>query len=292
MDGIIIIDKPKGWTSQDVCSKLKGVLRERRIGHGGTLDPMATGVLPVFCGRATRAAWFSENSVKEYIAAVRPKITTDTEDITGNVISTWDGMVNEADFIAVLPHFTGEQTQLPPMYSAVKIGGKKLYELAREGKTVERTPRTITIYSIEYLGMENGDFIIKVRCSKGTYIRTLANDIGEYMGCGAVLSYLRRTLAGGFTLENAHTIEEVEEHASSSTLSQIMLSVDSLFSSYPETKISGRQLHLCLNGNEFKTGLPDGTYRVYSDFGEFLMVGLCQNGVMKTVKSFFSPGGR
>ena len=185
MNGVIIIDKPEGWTSQDVCAKLRGLFREKRIGHGGTLDPMATGVLPVFLGRATRAAQFSENSDKTYVAGMRLGIVTDTQDITGRVLSERKNSVTVEDISAVLPSFLGELEQIPPMYSAVKIGGKKLYELARKGQEIERTPRRITIRSIELTGCENGDYLLTVTCSKGTYIRTLINDIGVFLGCGA-----------------------------------------------------------------------------------------------------------
>lgn len=292
MNGIIVIDKSPDWTSQDVCSKLRGILHEKHVGHGGTLDPMATGVLPVFCGRATRGAQFCENSVKSYTAAVRLGITTDTQDTTGTVIASSDKTVSEVEFLAVLPSFTGEISQLPPMYSAVKIGGKKLYELARKGKTVERTPRNITIYSLDYLGRSGEDFLINVTCSKGTYIRTLVNDIGDALGCGGAMSALRRTMAGGFTLDDAHSIDEVQAAADSGTLEAIVKPIDSLFSAYPQVMISGRRLQLCLNGNEFKLDTPDGLYRVYSAEGNFLMLGSSSDGVMKTVKSFFIPEGK
>ncbi|MBQ2330727.1 MAG: tRNA pseudouridine(55) synthase TruB, partial [Oscillospiraceae bacterium] len=198
-----MIDKPEDWTSQDVCAKLRGVFREKRIGHGGTLDPMATGVLPVFLGRATRAAQFSENSDKTYIAGMRLGIVTDTQDITGRVLSERGQSVTADDIAAVLPRFLGELEQIPPMYSAVKIGGKKLYELAREGREIERAPRRIAIRSIELAGSQNGDYLLTVTCSKGTYIRTLINDIGEALGCGAAMSSLRRTAAAGFTIDEA-----------------------------------------------------------------------------------------
>jgi tRNA pseudouridine55 synthase len=287
MNGIIVIDKPMDWTSQDVCSKLRGILREKRIGHGGTLDPMATGVLPVFCGRATRAAQFCENAVKSYTAGARFGITTDTQDITGNVLTSTFQNVTKEDILSVLPSFLGEQEQIPPMYSAVKIGGKKLYELARSGKTVERKPRHITIYSLDLMGEENGDFLLNVKCSKGTYVRTLVNDIGAALGCGGTMSYLRRTMAGNFTLSDAVTLEDVQNLATNGEVSKYIKPVDSLFSQYPSVTISGRELMLCLNGNEFKWDIEDGFYRVYSDEKGFLMLGQCQSGVMKTVKSFF-----
>lgn len=287
MNGIIVIDKPADWTSQDVCSKLRGILREKRIGHGGTLDPMATGVLPVFCGRATRAAQFCENAVKSYTAGMRLGLTTDTQDITGNILTTAEQNITKEDILSVLPSFIGDQEQLPPMYSAVKIGGKKLYELARKGKTVKRTPRKITIYSLDLIGKEDGDFLLNIKCSKGTYIRTIVNDIGAALGCGGVMSSLRRTMAGSFTLSDAVTLDEIQKAANEGRISEYIRPVDSLFSEYPEISIGGKILKLCLNGNEFSADIDDGLYRVYSDDNSFLMLGQCQNGIMKTIKSFF-----
>lgn len=288
MNGIIIVDKTEGWTSQDVCSKLRGVLHEKRIGHGGTLDPMATGVLPVFCGRATRAVEFCENAEKRYTAGFRPGITTDTQDTTGTVLKSTDATVTESGLLNVLPRFLGPQEQIPPMYSAVKIGGKKLYELARRGETVERKPRPITISSISLLGKdENGDFLLDVICSKGTYIRTLLNDIGDALGCGGAMSSLRRTAAGSFTIADAVPLDEVISAASSGSLEGILRPVDSLFSEHPALTIDGEELRRCKNGNDFPAALSDGAYRVYDTDGKFLMLGRCEDGRMKTVKSFF-----
>ena len=286
MNGVIIIDKPQDWTSQDVCAKLRGVFREKRIGHGGTLDPMATGVLPVFLGRATRAAQFSENSDKTYIAGIRLGIVTDTQDITGRVLSEREHLVSAEDIAAILPRFLGELEQIPPMYSAVKIGGKKLYELAREGREIERAPRKIVIRSIELSGGENGDYFITVTCSKGTYIRTLINDIGEALGCGASMSSLRRTVAAGFSIDKAVPLQTLID-ASDDERRSYVSPTDSVFSAYPAVTIGGRALALALNGNEFHAPCADGRYRVYSESGEFILFGECRDGSMKTVKSFF-----
>ena len=176
--GIIIIDKPRDWTSQDVAARLRRVFATKRIGHGGTLDPMATGVLPIFVGRATRAVEFFEQAQKEYIATLRLGLMTDTEDTTGNVLETRPVNVTRAEVETVLSRFLGKQQQLPPMYSAVKIQGKKLYELARQGKTVERQPRQIEIFTLELLEAREDEYDLRVSCSKGTYIRTLCKDIG------------------------------------------------------------------------------------------------------------------
>ena len=191
-NGILIVDKPDGWTSQDVAAKLRGVFHEKRVGHGGTLDPMATGVLPIFIGRATRGVEFFESAEKEYIAGLRLGTVTNTQDTTGEVLETNPVTVTREDVEAALRRFTGEFDQLPPMYSAIKINGQKLYELARKGKEVARTPRRITIFELELLGGEDSDYTIRVRCSKGTYVRTLCHDIGQVLGCGACMSSLRR----------------------------------------------------------------------------------------------------
>ena len=286
MNGIIIIDKPSGWTSHDVVGKLRGVLKEKRIGHGGTLDPMATGGLPVFVGRATRAVQFCENAEKEYTAGFLPGTVTDTQDVTGNVLEKHDTVVTLAELNAVLPRFVGEQEQIPPMYSAVKIGGKKLYELARKGVEVERKPRRITISALSAYE-EGGVLYLDVTCSKGTYIRTLCHDIGAALGCGGCMSSLRRTRAGAFDRADAVSLEYVIEAVSAGRAEDLLRPVDTLFSGRPEMRISESDEKKCRCGGDFKTGAPDGEYRVYSDSGEFLMLGKARDGRMYTIKSFF-----
>ena len=209
MNGILIVDKPQGWTSHDVVAKLRGVCRERRIGHSGTLDPMATGVLVVFLGRATRAVELCENDEKEYEAVLRLGTVTNTQDMTGEVLESNPAEVTETELRTVLARFTGPQTQIPPMYSAVKIGGRKLYELARKGQNVERQPRNITIHELELLRFEGTDARLRIRCSKGTYIRTLCHDIGAALGCGGCLAYLRRTRAGRFSAADSVTLDRL-----------------------------------------------------------------------------------
>ena len=198
MNGILIVDKPAGWTSHDVVAKLRGALKEKRVGHGGTLDPMATGVLPVFVGKATKAAQFAENAEKEYIAGLRLGISTDTQDITGTVTEEREVTVTETDLLALLPRFLGEQEQLPPMYSAIKVDGQPLYKLARRGVEARRQPRRISISRLEYLGREGENYRLRVACSKGTYIRTLCADLGDELGCGGAMSFLARTASGAF----------------------------------------------------------------------------------------------
>lgn len=287
VNGILLVDKPEGWTSHDVVAKLRGVFHERRIGHSGTLDPMATGLLVLFIGRSTRAVEFAENHEKEYIAGLRLGLTTDTQDITGNVLTEAPAAVSEQQLQAALCAFRGEISQLPPMYSAIKINGKKLYELARRGEEVERRPRLVNISRIELLGSENGDHMLSVRCSKGTYIRTLCSDIGQHLGCGGVMSSLRRVTCGVFRLEDAHSITEITEAAQLGTVESFLLPTDSLFFAHPETVISSACERKCRSGAEFGTECADGLYRVYSETGEFLMLGNAVGGRMKNVKNFF-----
>lgn len=284
-NGILIIDKPADWTSMDVCAKLRGILKERRIGHGGTLDPMATGVLPVFVGQATRAVEFAENGEKEYVAGLRLGLTTDTQDSTGQVLETCPVSVDRGELEAILPRFTGPLEQIPPMYSAVKIGGQKLYELARKGREVERKPRPITIFSLEVLEQTSPtDYVLRVRCSKGTYVRTLCHDIGQALGCGGCMSSLRRTMAAGFTLDQAVTLDQAQEQGEA-----LLLPTDSLFSHYPVFLLkSERAEKRVRNGNPLSvSSLTDGTYRVYSQQGEFLCLSRCTAGTLTSLKNFF-----
>ncbi len=289
-DGILIIDKPQGWTSMDVCAKLRGMFSEKRVGHAGTLDPMATGVLPVFLGRATRAVEFAERGRKEYLATLRLGQVTDTQDVTGTILEQHPVSVGREALEQILPRFTGEIQQIPPMYSALKVNGKKLYQLARQGKTVERKPRTITIYALSITEqLSETDYALQVQCSKGTYIRTLCHDIGAALGCGGTMAALRRTEAAGFALSQAVTLEQVQTAADTGEPEKMLLPVDIYFSRYPAVTIQGRAEHLCRNGNAFSCAGENGLFRVYSTRGDFLMLGERKDNVMSTVKSFFAP---
>ena len=287
MNGIVIVDKPQGWTSQDVTARLRRVFHTRRIGHGGTLDPMATGVLPVFVGRATRGVEFFEHAEKTYETVLRLGLTTDTEDITGTVLTQQEVHVTADQVEAVLERFRGEIMQVPPMYSALKVNGQKLCDLARKGKEVERKPRPITIRELTLLGMEDSDVRLRVRCSKGTYIRTLCKDIGEALGCGGCMAQLRRVTAGEYTIEEAVPLLELLDAREPEGS---LRGVDTMFRNYPAVKLTANQEARCRNGNSFSRSLPDGTYRAYSQNGEFLMLAKVENGVMSTVKSFFEVG--
>ena len=323
MTGIINIDKPAGWTSHDVVAKLRGVLKQKRIGHGGTLDPMATGVLPVFIGRATRAAEFCENAEKEYTAGLRLGIVTDTQDITGNVLHEKEVTSTIDDLIAILPKFTGAQKQIPPMYSAIKKDGQKLYELARRGIDVPREARDIYISELEFLkeqpdiqfylnnnpsahdlsipnpyisntstgdlSISGYDFFLRVVCSKGTYIRTLCHDIGSMLGCGGTLSALRRTRAGVFSIDSSHSLDDVYSAVLTDSVSNILLPVDSIFSEYPAVTLNENEVVKAKNGAvcTVKDNVDNGKYRIYGPCGEFLLFGDVADNNIKTIKSFF-----
>ena len=284
MNGIVIIDKPQGWTSQDVTARLRRVFNTRRIGHGGTLDPMATGVLPVFVGRATRGVEFFEHAEKTYETVLRLGITTDTEDISGNILTEQDAFVTGEQLEAVLENFRGEILQVPPMYSALKINGQKLVDLARKGKEVERKPRPITIHELTLLGMEAEGIRLRVRCSKGTYIRTLCKDIGEALGCGGCMAALRRVQAGEYTISEAVPLLELLDMENPE---QVLRPVDTMFRGYPAVTLSEKQKQRCLHGNSFSVKLEPGTYRAYGPDGAFLMLAKVEDGVMSTIKSFF-----
>lgn len=287
MNGVILIDKELDWTSNDVVSKLKGILHERRIGHSGTLDPMATGLLVVFVGRATRAVEFAEGHDKSYRAGLRLGLVTDTQDITGTVLESNSVNVSEDELVCTLEGFRGEQLQLPPMYSAIKVKGKRLYDIARSGGEVERKKRPITIHDISLAGRDGEDYIIDVSCSKGTYVRTICHDIGAQLGCGACMSALRRVKAGGFDVAQAHKLSEVQRYADEGRAEELLIPVDELFADYEKCTASAAAEKRIRCGNEYKTVVPDGEYRVYSEKGEFLMLGKAEAGVMKTIKSFF-----
>lgn len=284
MNGIVIVDKPQGWTSQDVTARLRRVFSTRRIGHGGTLDPMATGVLPVFVGRATRAVEFFEHAEKTYEAVLRLGLKTDTQDITGEILEERPVSVTQAELLEILPQFRGEILQVPPMYSALKVNGQKLCDLARKGKAVERQPRPVTIHELELLSFNGQEAALRVRCSKGTYIRTLCEDLGDALGCLGCMASLRRTQAGAYTVQDAvplQTLLETEQPEA------FLKPIDSMFLSCPAVTLSSNQETRCRNGNSFTRPLPDGTYRAYSQGGEFLMLAKVENNVMSTVKSFF-----
>ena len=284
MNGIVIVDKPQDWTSQDVTARLRRVFNTRRIGHGGTLDPMATGVLPVFVGRATRGVEFFEHAEKTYEATLLLGTATDTEDTSGRVLEQKEVHISETDFLSILPRFRGKIMQVPPMYSALKVGGQKLVDLARKGKTVERQPREIEIFQLDCVEFSGNTARLRVRCSKGTYIRTLCKDIGEALGCGGCMAALRRVQAGEYTIEESIPLQVLLE---TENPEQYLRAVDSMFRAYPEVTLSPKQEKCCRNGAAFSIRMDAGTYRCYSRDGEFLSLSKVEDGIMSTVKSFF-----
>ena len=284
MNGIVIVDKPQEWTSQDVTARLRRVFNTRRIGHGGTLDPMATGVLPVFVGRGTRGVEFFEHAEKTYETVLRLGLTTDTEDVWGETREE-----RPVDFTAqkleeVLESFRGEILQVPPMYSALKVNGQKLCDLARKGREVERQPRPITIHELTLLEVTENTLRLRVRCSKGTYIRTLCKDIGQALGCGGCMQALRRVTAGEYTIEEAVPLQVLLE---TEDPGRYLRTVDTMFRNYPAVKLTPNQEKRCRNGNAFSVNLAAGSYRAYSQSGEFLMLAKVEDSVMSTIKSFF-----
>lgn len=274
MNGFVILNKGEGVTSFKAAATLRRMYNEKKVGHTGTLDPMATGVLPVALGKATRFIDFLPSSEKGYVARFRFGTVTDTLDITGNIISQKKVSISREEVLDVLGDFTGEIMQLPPMYSAISKDGVRLYELARKGMEVEREHRKITVKKLELTPYENnGEFEIEVMCSKGTYIRSLISDIGERLGAGAVMTALQRTLSNGFRLCDAKTPEELEELGE-----KAVLGVDFPFMNYPEVKVTSAQARRFSNGGELSsdrlhTKISFSLYRVYSPENVFLGLG-------------------
>lgn len=274
MNGFVVLDKSEGLTSFRASAILRRIYSEKKTGHTGTLDPMATGVLPVALGKATRFIDFLPETDKGYTARFKLGVITDTLDITGNVLEEREVKVKKEDIEALLPRFTGEILQLPPMYSAISVGGVRLYELARKGIEIEREQRKITIYSLTLRDTEaENEYEIDVKCSKGTYIRTLISDMGENLGCGAVMTALRRTLSNGFSLEDAKTEEELEALGEGA-----VMGIDAPFMCYPSVQVTEKQARRFSNGGELSaerlhTEIIPTLYRVYSPENEFLGLG-------------------
>ena len=290
LNGILLMNKPQGFTSHDVVAKLRGILHTRRIGHGGTLDPMATGVLPVFVGGATKAADFAAAQDKEYVAGFTLGYCTDTQDVTGEMLQTSERYAAEYAVKQMVRRFIGPQQQVPPMYSAVKINGQPLYKLAREGVTVERKARPIEILDIRYGGSPaENEYVLTVRCSKGTYIRTLLEDIAAAMGQKGTMSALRRTTAGVYTEADAHTLEEIQaaKDAGPEALQALMLPVESVFESLPLLVAEPRvEQHLYNGCPTSRYPAADGRYRVRNAEGQFLGLANITGGVLKVEKLF------
>ncbi len=290
MQGILIIDKPTDWTSFDVIAKLRGILGTRKLGHSGTLDPMATGVLPVFCGGASKAVDLQLDHTKAYRAVLKLGARTDTGDVTGTVLETAPVTAGEKELLEVLPQFVGSQMQTPPMYSAGKINGQPLYKMARQGIEVERKARPIEIFSLEYGGSPaENEYELTVRCSKGTYIRVLLEDIAAAMGQKGTMSALRRVAAGVYTEADAHTLEEIQaaKNEGPAALEALMLPVESVFGSLPLLTVAPKvEQHLYNGCPTSRYPAADGRYRVRNEAGQFLGLANIVGGVLKVEKLF------
>ena len=285
MDGVLVIRKEKGYTSHDVVAKLRGILHMKKIGHTGTLDPDAEGVLPVVLGRATKLVDLLTEKRKTYEALLHLGIETDTQDMTGTVLNEKPVTVSEEEVKAVIESFLGEQEQIPPMYSAIKVNGQKLYDLARQGREVARKPRKITIFDLALTqNLGNGQYALRIVCSKGTYIRTLCHDLGQALGCGGCMAALRRTEASNFRIDEAVTLEDVQREGEA-----LLRPTDSLFRQYPAYTIpSTEQERKCLCGNPLRAKLPNGLYRVYGRDGAFLALSEAKDGTLTSKRNFFS----
>lgn len=257
INGVINVYKEAGFTSHDVVAKLRGIAGQRKIGHTGTLDPDAVGVLPVCLGNATKLCDMLTDETKEYEACLQLGITTDTQDLSGQVLTTSPVLLNEEEFQRAALSFVGSYDQIPPMYSALKVGGKKLYELAREGKTVGRKPRRVEIFSLEILDIQLPLAAIRVTCSKGTYIRTLCQDIGERLGCGGAMRSLKRTRVGKFQIENAYTLKALQERKDAGELLTAVTPVDALFETLPAFRVKKEALRLVRNGNSIPRSMVE-----------------------------------
>lgn len=294
--GIICVNKPAGFTSFDVIAKMRGILKMKRLGHAGTLDPMATGVLPVFAGRAAKACDILPDHDKSYRAGFRLGMTTDTQDSTGNVLSESDKAVSRTELLSALENFRGEITQLPPMYSAVSVNGKRLYELARKGETVERPARTVTVYTLELLDYDEetrcGE--LELSCSKGTYIRTIVNDVGEALGCGGIMTSLVRTKACGFSLQDCVTLEQLQRLAEDGCgFSSCLRPIEDVFADFPALHLKGAQERMYRNGvkldlDRIRVPMNGERVRVYGESG---FIGTAvpdrENGVLKVERNFY-----
>ena len=296
--GMINVYKEKGFTSHDVVAKLRGICKQKKIGHTGTLDPDAVGVLPVCLGCATRLCDMLTEKDKEYVAVLRLGVTTDTQDITGKVLAEKEVTESVEKVREVISSFEGEQLQIPPMYSALKVNGKKLYELAREGKEIERKARPIVVHEIEILSENMPEFTIRVKCSKGTYIRTICHDIGQKLSCGGAMVSLKRTKVGNFGIEDSYTLSRIEDMAKEGRLCEILLPVEKVFEKLAEIRVKEETMKALLNGNQLRRedflslseeALKAEEVRVYGSDGRFYGVYGYQEGrkLFCPIKMFF-----
>lgn len=295
MNGILCIDKPQGYTSFDVIARMRGITGVRKIGHAGTLDPMATGVLPLLIGRATKACDLLPCESKRYTAEFQFGVVTDTQDSTGTVLRECGEPVFRTQLEELLPAFAGQIQQLPPMYSAVQVNGRRLYDLARQGREVAREPRTVLIDSLTLLRYDEAarTGALDIRCSRGTYVRTIIHDMGERLGVGGCMTALRRTESSGFTLADCITIEEAQQLAQAGGLTQALVPIERVFSACPEIRLNEVQTRMFQNGvrldlNRLRYQKQDGLHAVYGPDKAFLGVARLNMETMELrVAAFF-----
>lgn len=294
LNGIICVNKPEGFTSFDVIAKLRGILKMKKLGHSGTLDPMATGVLPVFTGSATKAISILPDTDKSYLAGFKLGIVTDTEDITGKILKECPFSVRKEEIEKTAEAFRGNITQIPPMYSAVSVGGKRLYDLARKGIEIDRPSREITVseFNISEFNEETGEGHIDITCSKGTYVRTLINDMGQKLGCGAVMTSLVRTKANGFSLDDCFTLEEIEKLRDENRLDSAIKSTEKLFLALPSLTLNSKKTQMYKNGVKLRLNELEGfdckdQYRIYSAENIFLGIAKAdkENNILRVLKN-------
>lgn len=295
MNGILCVNKPQDFTSFDVVAKLRGILGMKRLGHAGTLDPMATGVLPVFVGTATKVCDIMPDNSKSYRAGFRLGQTSDTQDITGKILTVSDKSVSRDNILEVLPEFTGKIMQLPPMYSAVQVNGKRLYDLARQGMEVERQPREIEVNSLKLSGYdeETREGTLEIDCGKGTYIRTIIHDIGVRLGCGGIMTSLVRTSASGFTLDNCYTFQQIQQARDENHLENLILPVERVFRKLPALRLNEHQTRLYRNGVKLDLSRIHSIkrdcdlYSVYGFDGAFIGTAAAEheNGILRVGKN-------
>lgn len=295
MNGILCVNKPQDFTSFDVVAKLRGILKMKRLGHGGTLDPMATGVLPVFVGTATKACDIMPDTTKSYSAGFRLGCTSDTQDCTGKILTQSEMSVSSEALTEIIPQFTGKIMQLPPMYSAVQVNGKRLYDLARQGIEVERTPREIEVDALrleEYDPVKR-EGVLYISCSKGTYIRTIISDIGEKLGCGGIMTSLVRLSSGGFTLGDCYTFEEIQKARDEDRLEELILPIERVFEKLPKLRLGEAQTRMYRNGVKLDLARvhnikrSEELYAVYGSDGSFIGTASpdWENGVLRVAKN-------
>lgn len=291
-NGIIVINKEKGFTSFDVVAKLRGIFGQKKIGHTGTLDPDATGVLPVCLGNATKVCDMLTDSDKMYEAVLLLGKETDTQDITGEILKESPVTVSENEVVQTINGFLGESMQIPPMYSALKVNGQKLCDLARAGKTIEREPRKINVYEIEIKAIELPRVTIRFSCSKGTYIRTLCHDIGQKLGCGGCMESLVRTKAAGFVTDQALTLAEVQKAKEDGALDKLVMSVDTVFQDYPALQVKDCAHRLLMNGNSLRCddlGMNGRSKLFWSDLKPFEEGVSCDDSQAEDTRYYHMP---